>query len=353
MIGTPPFPISIAELDCDTLSTAVGAPVTSFRHDRIGADRGMLGEIFLISLDYADTTAGPANVICKFAALREEALASSLRGRTNERELRCYDELLASSGVAAPYFYGGWYNPDTAHFLLVQEAIDADTSVDQVAGIEPQLAALVATQAATLHHSRWEDGALAALEWLPRLDDPMRITNLTTLASNGWGPLCDLLGDELTATERTLGSEFPHRLENALRTLAAMPSTFIHSDLRADNLLFTADGSSVSLIDWQGAGVGPGSFDIAYLLTHSLSVADRRAHEMSLADHYLDELARAGTGQSRNDFMAGFAIAHHYGLAVACALPLVGNANEPRVKQLAGAMARRSVEALRDHGQLW
>lgn len=353
MIGETPFPISIAQLDCDTLSAAVGAPVEAFESERIGEDRGMLGEIFVVSLTYTADATGPAAVICKFAALRDEALASSLRGRTNERELRCYDELLASSEVITPRFYGAWYDPDTAHFLLVQEAIDADTSVDQVAGIEPRLAALVATQAATLHHSRWEDPTLADLEWLPRLDTAMRLTNLTTLAANGWGPLSDLLGDELTDAERGLGVEFPHRLEQALRSLAAMPSTLIHSDLRADNLLFAPGGETVSLIDWQGAGVGPGSFDIAYLIAHSLSVDDRRSHEAGLIDRYLNDLAQAGTTQSHDNFMAGYAVAHHYGLAVACALPLIGDARQPRVKQLAGVMARRSIEALRDHGQLW
>lgn len=353
MIGALPFPRSIAELTTDTLSQAVGAPITSFTSQRIGADRGMLGEIFVVTLDYADGPGGPASVVCKFAAHRDEALASALRARTNERELRCYDELLATIPVNTPHMYGAWYDPATAMFLLIQGAIDADTGVDQVAGIDPALTALTVSQAARLHHGHWQSPTLAALDWLPQLDDPMRMTNLTTLASAGWGPLCDLLADELTATERKLGDEFPNRLAGALTSLAAMPSTLIHSDLRADNLLFSTDHTSVSLIDWQGAGVGPGSFDIAYLIAHSLTVSDRQAHESALIDHYLDELAAAGTTQAHTDFMAGYRIAHHYGLAVACALPLISDTSQPRVRQLANAMARRSIEALSDHGQLW
>ena len=353
MIHPPKFPIAIGELDAATLSMALDAPVESFTAEQIGADRGMLGEIFLVTPSYHTGSTGPRAVICKFAALREQALASSKRGRTNERELRCYDELLASSQVTTPRFYAAWYDPDTAHFLLIQEAIEADTGVDQVAGVSPALVALVATQAAHYHHDYWNCERLAQLDWLPRLDDPMRIGNLTTLASNGWGPLCELLRDELSADEQQLGTEFPERLESALRSLAEMDSTLVHSDLRPDNLLFATDHASVSLIDWQGVGIGPASFDLGYLITQSMTVDGRRAHEQALIDAYLDQLAELGTTQSRTDFMHGFGLAQHYGLAVACALPLISDGSQPRVQKLAGVVARRSIEALRDHGLLW
>ena len=212
MIGEPPFPISIDQLNAPTLSTALGQPVRSFQAERIGADRGMLGEIFLVTPEYEDGTtkpAGPTSVVCKFAALRDEALASAQRGGTHERELRCYDELLVTATVTTPKFHAGWYDPTTAHFLLIQQAVAADTSVDQVAGIEPELAGLVVGEAARLHHRFWQDPSLQERDWLPRLDDPRRVQNLTTLATNGWQPLCDLVGDALPGEQRRLGAEFP------------------------------------------------------------------------------------------------------------------------------------------------
>ena len=321
--------------------------------DRIGADRGMLGEIFVVRPTYVVGATGPATVICKFAALRDGVLASARRGRTHERELRCYDELLSATAVSTPGFHAAWYDPDTAHFLLVQSAIAADTSIDQVAGIDAELVAMVGAEAATLHHQFWKSSVLADLEWLPRLDDPLRIGNLTTLAATGWGPLCDLVDTEFPPAERRLGDELPERLEAALRTLASLPSTLIHSDLRTDNLLFSEDRTSVTLVDWQGAGIGPGSFDMAYLISQSMTVTDRRAHEADLVAGYLAQLEASGTAQSNDDFMTGYALAHHYGLTIACALPLISDASQARVARLATAMARRSIEALRDHGQLW
>ena len=353
MIGDPPFPISIDELTHHTLTEAIGTPIESFTTERIGADRGMLGEIFVVRPAYAAGSSGPEAVICKFAALREEALASSLRASNNLRELLTYDQLLADTGVSTPHYYHGWYDPATAHFLLVQEAIVADTSVDQVEGIGPELAALVCTEAAKLHHGRWEDPSLADLDWFPRLDDDRRMNNLTTLATNGWEPLCDLVGDQFTDADRALGAAFPEQLRKTLRALAELPSTFIHSDLRADNLLFTQDHESVALIDWQGAGIGPGSFDIAYMLSQSLTTAARRAHGKSLIRGYLSALQAAGTTQSYDDFMAGYEPALLYGLAVACAMPLISDMSQPRARALAIAMATRSLTALRDHDQLW
>lgn len=353
MLRPPPFPISIDELTPSTLSEGIGAPVTAFTSSRIGSDRGMLGEIFLLDLTYQPGASGPAQVVAKFAALRDGPLASAQRGGAHERELRCFNELLSDTPVAAPTNYGTWYDPDTAHFLLLQSAVDADHEVDQIVGLDTADAKLVLHQVAQLHARWWESSTLADLEWVPRLDGAGRVHNLTTIATAGWGKLCETLGDELTRDEQALGDDFPHQLEAALRALADKPSTLIHSDLRADNLLFAPDHSLVTLIDWQGCGIGPPSFDLAYFLSQSLSVENRRRHEDELLEYYRSELAAAGVELTSQQVRDGYAESMVYGLAIGCALPLISDPNEPRVRALAAAVTRRSIEAIRDHDQLW
>ena len=61
--------------------------------------------------------------------------------------------------------------------------------------------------------------------------------------------------------------------------LSGSASTLIHSDLRADNLLFNSLGDAVMIVDWQGCSFGPSSFDIAYHMIQSLSIEERRQHE--------------------------------------------------------------------------
>lgn len=350
MLHPPPFPIAAHELDERFLSDALATTVTSFTTNRIGADRGMLGEIFVVEMT---TDAGSRSIVAKFAADREQALATARQGRTNERELRFYDELLPQTPVAAPACHGTWYDPDTAHFCLLQDLVDTDTGVDQVAGLSADQASLVVAELAHLHARWWQNPSVLDLDWLPRLDSPGRTSNLHRLVQAGWGPLCDVMGGEFTDAERRLGDRFADRLVHHLGVVAELPSTLIHSDLRADNLLFSPDGDTVSLVDWQGCGVGPPSFDLAYLLSSSLPVDVRRAHEDELLQQYRLALADQGVELSTDQVRVGYAESMHYGLAIACALPVISDPGEPRVAELARTVARRSIEALRDHGQLW
>ncbi|OTA55216.1 hypothetical protein K449DRAFT_388225 [Hypoxylon sp. EC38] len=47
-------------------------------------------------------------------------------------------------------------------------------------------------------------------------------------------------------------------------------------------------------LDWQSIQVASAFHDVAYFITGSLTVEDRRAHEMRILQHYLDALARFG-----------------------------------------------------------
>ena len=352
MLRPPPFPIDIDALTADVLAEGIGAEVVGFTAERIGADRGMLGEIFLLNVSYAPGEQGPKRVVAKFAALREESLAAALRGRPHERELRCFDELLVDTPVATPTNYGTWYDPATAHFLLLQGAVDVDIEVDQVVGLSPSDAQLVVKEMARLHGRWWNDQRLVGLEWLPRLDGAGRVANLTTLSTLGWKPLCELLGGELSAPEQAIGEQLPERLVDTLRSLASLPATLIHGDMRADNLLFSPDHDQVTLIDWQGCGLGPPSFDLAYFISQSLSVDTRRDIEDDLLDLYRSEVRDAGFDIPAEQVQVGYAESMVYGLAVACAIPVIGDVTQPRVKSLASTVGRRSLVALADHGQL-
>lgn len=353
MLRPPPFPIRLDELTPAILSEGIGASIVDFTAQRIGADRGMLGEIFLIDLAYAPDSHGPERVVAKFAALRDASLASAVRGRAHERELRCFEELLSTTPATTPANYGTWYDPETAHFLLLQGAVDVDEQVDQIVGLSPDDARLVLREMARLHGRWWNDPHIAELDWLPGLDGDGRISNMTTLAAQGWGPLCELMANEMSTAEQALGSELPDRIAAAFRLLAAMPSTLIHGDLRADNLLFSPDHATVTLIDWQGCGTGPPAFDLAYFLSQSLTTETRRQCEDELLEFYRSELRDSGIIVSAEQVRTGYAESMLYGLVIACAIPIISDPALPRVRTLASTIARRSLDAISDHDQLW
>ena len=352
MIHRPPFPTTPTALTAEVLGDALGTTVRSFTACPVGADRGMLGDLLLVEPVY-DGPPGPQRVVAKFAAQRDEGLASALRSGSHERELRFYDELAPSTPVRVPRVYGSWYDQETAEFLVVQEAVDTDPSIDQIAGIDVGRAELVLIEVARLHATWWDDPQLRVLDWLPRLDGPARRHNLTTIARTGWDPLCDLLADALTPAERALGEELPERIDVAMARLGQLSPTLIHSDLRADNLLFSPSGDAVTLVDWQGAGVGPAGWDLAYFLSQSLDVDIRRANEHGLLEQYIVEARRIRPDLLAEQLLAGYGESMIFGLIVAASLPLVADPAQPRVRALAGSMARRAIEGLRDHGQLW
>jgi hypothetical protein len=351
MIAAPPFPTTPDALTAEVLTEALGVTVASFTASPVGADRGMLGDLVLVEPRY-EGPPGPPRVVAKFAAQRDGSLASARRSGSHQRELRFYDELAPRTPVRAPHVYRSWYDPDSAEFLVVQEAIDVDSSIDQICGIDLAHAELVLVEAARLHATWWDHPNLPKLEWLPRLDGPARRHNLTTIAATGWEPLCDLLGDALTPQERALGAELPERIDDVLVRMGQLPPTLIHSDLRADNLLFAPDGSTVTIVDWQGAGIGPAGWDLAYFLSQSLSVDMRRANEMSLLARYVEEATRLRPAISADNLLAGYGESMIFGLIVATSLPLIADPAQPRARALAETMARRAIEALRDHHQL-
>jgi hypothetical protein len=53
----------------------------------------------------------------------------------------------------------------------------------------------------------------------------------------------------------------------------------------------------MGIADWQVGLQGSWAYDFAYLLTTALDVADRRAWERDLVDHYLDALGVAGAAR--------------------------------------------------------
>ena len=148
------------------------------------------------------------------------------------------------------------------------------------------------------------------------------------------------------------GELLERRLDEALANSRGCLATLIHLDLRLDNLLFSPDGTTVTVIDWQGVGVGPASWDLAYFISQSLTIENRRNHEKELLDLYADVVRTLQPGLDPGELMVGYEEAMWYGLTIAAALMVVGDMDEPRTRLLAETMALRALSALDDHGQL-
>jgi hypothetical protein len=72
-----------------------------------------------------------------------------------------------------------------------------------------------------------------------------------------------------------------------------LPATVIHNDVHLGNWYRTGDGR-LGLCDWQAVVRGHWSRDLAYALSTTLTVDDRRAWERELVERYVEALVRAG-----------------------------------------------------------
>ena len=334
------------EIDASFLSEHLDLDIHEFHYERIGADRGMLGEIYKVTIK---SSTGSREVVAKFSAPRKEALDNAKRGGTHERELRCYDELLSTTPVSIPEIFASWFDEDSSEYLILQEFIEFDQSVDQIDGITIAQSKLVIEEAASMHAHWWEHSGLAESTWLPRLNDTRRRTNLTTVTRLGWDTLCEILDEGDISYPKVSGDKLSEKIDEMLCDLSGSASTLIHSDLRADNLLFNSLGDAVMIVDWQGCSFGPSSFDIAYHMIQSLSIEDRRQHEGALLDHYVNSLHSLEHHITREEVYSLYRNSILYSLSIACAVPLINDVESPRVKELALSMASRTLAALEDH----
>ena len=120
-------------------------------------------------------------------------------------------------------------------------------------------------------------------------------------------------------------------------------------------MMFADDDSNrVVVIDWQGIGRGPGVYDLSYILSGSMDIELRRAHEGALVEHYHQTLEEAGvTNYSKALAWRDYQHAQLMG-GLATAMVAGGNldlSNE-RGQQLVASMAIRHSQAALDHGGL-
>ncbi|KAI1389005.1 kinase-like domain-containing protein [Hypoxylon trugodes] len=150
------------------------------------------------------------------------------------------------------------------------------------------------TQLAGLHAAAW--GKHTEYPWA----DPEYYDGLIWALASRWDdlilgenrpPLPDILKDEKrikAALKKHYSSRNPRFL------------TLQHGDPHLGNT-YLIQGEP-RFLDWQGIQMGSTFHDVAYFISGSLTVEDRKAHEMRILDHYLGALSRfGGPSLSRDD----------------------------------------------------
>lgn len=342
------FPRNIADITPTWLGTQLGISVASLITEHIGADRGMLGDVFRIT--YSISSGDTGTLIAKFATARTDAREAALKAGIFLREISFYRDIAPITKSRIPECFGSWYDDETAEFLLLLENITFDHTVDQIVGVSIQEATMMMTELALLHIPADKLGD-AGRSMFP-FTDSRRLTNQMMFIERGWPKLESLFNDAYhwTAPELLVG------LSRAHETAKEFPQVFLHGDVRADNLLFSQDRSEVVLVDWQGACTGGRVWDLSYFLVQCLTVNNRESWQKELLSRYCSEVEQNDDGVTASvlysDLEYQLGVGAWFPFVVACSLFVVADMAEPRTMALARSMAERSLALLVQTGQL-
>lgn len=260
-------------------SGALGAGrVAALHQRRLGGVEGFLSRVVRVDLRYEGEASGaPASLIVKLppAAGAYRDFGDELHAFA--RELRFYREVAPLAPVRLPRCYGAVHEPPD--YALVLEDLSFATAGDQVAGMHAAQVLATARLVGRLQARFWGDAALAQLAWMPAsnrvaVDFDAQWPSLEQHFGAAIGPAGLAVGARL----RGGGAAWVEA------EMARRPPTIVHSDLRADNLLFgPPDGDdAVLIVDWQLAVRSMGAFDIARLTAGSELPRERAGHHLDV-----------------------------------------------------------------------
>jgi hypothetical protein len=351
------IPRSPGELTRDWLTEALSTGtwlgpvrVGAAEVESIGRGTGLLCQLARVTLAYEPGgPAGPRTLVAKLAAADDDIRGMVGLFRFYEREVRFYEELASSLSIGVPRCYWSAYDQDGGDFVLLLEDLGALRAADQLAPGSGHDARLVADLLVELHARWWNDGSLDALPWLPPVDSEINKLGLG-LYAQAWPSFLERLGDRLPREALEVGARLGSRSVALLDELAQSPRTLCHGDVRLDNIFFgPGDDSPPILLDWQIAGRGVGTYDLAYFMSQSLDPDVRCASERDLLARYHAGLVTAGIrGYDFEQCLLDYRRSVLFGFVYPVIGGGLGDMANDRGVALARVMAERSAAAILD-----
>jgi len=236
----------------------------------------------------------PSSVFCKATFTLPSRCLLGMNGAI-EGEVKFYNIVRPQLDIEAPTARFANFNPNTLNsIVMLDDMTGSVTFSDHTTVITEQLAKEQLGILAKLHGKYYQSAALQGeLSYLNTWSDFFTIT----ANEAGFGPQADIGFRE--AKEVIPANLFKKADQIWPATLASvnahksLPHTVVHSDVHLKNWYITAD-KHMGLSDWQCMCVGHWGRDLAYVLSTSLTIGDRRAWEKDLIQYYLKELKANG-----------------------------------------------------------
>jgi hypothetical protein len=347
------FPVDPACVTAAWLSEVLGADVRKCRLEQIGIGVGLLGRLYRAHLEGGPDV--PDSVVVKFPLPR-----SRVRSELCEdlelylREVRFYQEIGLANPLrpARPYFAA--IDETTHDFILVIEDLGRLRLADQLLGCTVADAETVIDTIARQHAHWWESDRFASLPWLKNYSSPPFPAGVMANFEAAWPRFIQLIGTDLSPELRAFGERFPSMVPWFLDELSRPPRTFVHGDLRLDQLFFAvrADDPPITALDWQLASTVRGAYDLGYFMSQSLTTDTRRACEARLLERYRTRLAECGIDYPADELLRDYRIT----IAWCFSYPVLGagrlHVANDRQLRLLRTMLDGCATAIEDHDAL-
>lgn len=323
--------------------------VTSVQAETLPAGVGFMGEVTRLRLGYTGPQ-GPATMMAKIPTQDAHVRALLAPARVFEREARFYEDLASRLDVV-PNAYAVAADHDAGDYLLLLEDLGHLRGGDQAAGLSVADARAALVALARLHARFWQSSELAALDWMPSINDPgMKISREVYNAS--LPGFRQVFAHALQPEHDDLIARFGDATPDLLDRFAAMPNTIVHFDYRADNLFFGAEGDAdaVRIIDFQASSKGGGAYDVGYFVSQNLATDVRRSNEQTLLRAYFDELTAQGVqGYPWEQFLEDYRVGILYGWIIPVYAVGTLDSSSERAIALWTAVIERAQAAMSDH----
>lgn len=282
--------------------------------DEYGRHKGNVGRSYQIKLRYnSDSSDAPRTL---FVKLSNEDDPLRMLG-AYEKEVRFYQDIAPQSNIRVPRCYYSDIDLTSGHHVLLIEDLSKAESGSIFKGYSVKQAEQAIVEIAKFHASWWGSPRVLQAEPSPDIDIAQEIINFQAQ----WEGCIEKLGCPVPASLQSMHDQIGITIERMYRYNAYSRQTLIHYDFHLENILFPDDGSPPVIIDWQSVDAGRGVYDIVYNLGFSLSIEDRRNHEMRLLRLYHDTLLEHGVSDYSfetcyGDYRLGFFRGLHIFIAI-------------------------------------
>lgn len=345
------FPTDPHSVTAEWLSEVLRADVRSCHLEQIGIGVGILGRVYRVHMR---GTGVPDSVVVKLPTADERGVALCEDLDFYLCEVSFYEQVGLTNPLrpARPYFTA--FDPSTHEFILVLEDLGRLRVVDQIVGCSVGDAEVVVDAIAGHHAYWWDSERFASMPWLKSYNTPPYPAVVAANFEASWPVVLDRFGDDLSPTIRAFGQRFPSLVGWFGSEFTRPPCTFLHGDLRLDQLFFAVepDDPPVRALDWQVSSIGRSAYDLAYFLSQSLTTEGRRACEDELITRYAERLRECGIDYNATQ------LDHDYRLTAAWCFvyPVIGlgrfDVANDRQDKLLRAMLNGAADAIEDHDAL-